>query len=324
MEEFVFDTVNDYYGYMDTYFYSPETPLPQTSGYNVAIWAIYLRNNFGYDIIKRQWEMMRTVRAMIAINNSLFEDASSFTKEFNKFAKWLYFTNYRAIPESYFKEALNYPLIDPTYEILFSPPSQTLDISIKATAHTFTTIFIPDNNDSLVVIISNGNVQSVIENPNRFYDSEYSLYADSSSGNRKLTVNYSSDFIIDDPAFWSVTEILNNIVIREDSVTTEPGGIHKDYGYPSPFYYSRNYLFGANIFIPVDTNLERELDFNVFTSGMELIISRVERVKFLPGNRTGVIWNVRDDAGEKLASGIYIYTIQIGDDLIKGKIAIFN
>jgi len=97
-EEFVYDDVNDYYAYMNSYFRTPETPLPQTTGYNTAAWNVYLRDNFDYDIIKRQWELMPSVRAMFAINTSLFEYESSFVKEFNRFGLWMYFTNYRSVP----------------------------------------------------------------------------------------------------------------------------------------------------------------------------------------------------------------------------------
>lgn len=325
MEEFVFDSVNDYYSWLlptsSSYFQRPETPLSSTSGYNSAIWMIFLKDVFGYDIIKREWEMMKTLRAMIAISQSLFEYESTFTKEFNKFAKWCYFTNYRSIPGTYFEEAPQYPLIDPTIEIEL--PSPTLYMSSKSAAHTYITLVNPNNNDTLVVIVSNGDAQSTIGN-NPYINFDYTLFANSSEGSRFLTSNYSSDFNVDNPGFWSVTEILNNIVVREDSITTQPPGSEVDYAYPSPFYYDRGYLFGNNIFLTVNASLGQDVDFNVYTSSMELIVRRVETVVFLPGDRTGLIWNVLDDSGGKLASGIYIYTVRHGDEVTTGKIAIFN
>ena len=85
MEEFVFDDINDYYAYIPSYFRNPETPLPLTNGYNTATWDIFLRDNFDYDIIKRQWELMPSVRAMFAINTSIFEYGSSFASEYNRY-----------------------------------------------------------------------------------------------------------------------------------------------------------------------------------------------------------------------------------------------
>ena len=51
-EEFVFDDVNDYYAYMPSYFQNPEKSMPLNDGYNLAIWNIYLQNNFGFDILE--------------------------------------------------------------------------------------------------------------------------------------------------------------------------------------------------------------------------------------------------------------------------------
>jgi len=324
MEEFVFDDVNDYYAYIDSYFRNPETPLPLTLGYNTATWNIYLKDNFDYDIIKRQWELMTTVRAMIAINNSIFEYGSSFAREFNKYGIWMYFTNYRAVPGKYFEEAVNYPVVEPTSVVQFTPPSQTLNMSSKPAAHSFVTFVVPGNNDSLVTIVSNGDVQSAVGTPNNSFNFKYTLFSDSSSGERFLTENYSSNFNADNPAFWSVSEILNDIVVREDDVINQPKNNALDYAYPSPFEYRKSYLFGSLIFFPISAELGETVNFNIYTSGMNLIYKSEETIKFLPGEQVGVIWNALDDRGEKLPSGVYIYAILKGDEITKGKIVIFN
>jgi len=324
MEEFVFDDVNDYYAYIDSYFRNPETPLQLTRGFNTATWNIFLRDNFDYDIIKRQWELMPLVRAMIAINNSLFENGTSFAREYNKYGIWMYFTNYRAVPGSYFEEAVNYPLVEQTSVLQFIPPSQILDMSSRAAAHTFVTFVIPENNDSLVTIVSNGDVQSAVSGLNNFFDFNYTLYFDSSGGERFLTENYSSTFSADNPAFWSVSEILNHVVVREDDAATTPVKNIVEFAYPSPFEYQKSYLLGSFLFIPFSAILGETVDFNIYSSSMALIFRSEETIKFLPGEQVGIIWNALDDTGEKLASGVYIYVIKKGDDVTKGKIVLFN
>lgn len=324
MEEFVFDDVNDYYDYMSTYFNSPETPLPLTNGYSTATWNIYLRDNFDYDIIKRQWELMPSVRAMYAINTSIFEYGSSFAREYNRYGIWMYFTNYRAVPGKYFEEGVNYPLVEPTTVVQFTPNSQTLNMSSRSAAHSFITFIVSNNNDSLVAIVSNGDVQNAVTGLNNYFDFGYTLYSDSSSGERYLTENYSSDFEAENPAFWSVSEILNNIIVREDDAINQPTNNILDYAYPSPFEYGKSYLFGSMIFFPISAVIGEAVDFNVYTSGMELVFKSEETVKFLPGEQVGVIWNVMDDKNEKLASGVYIYVIQKGDEITKGKLVILN
>ncbi|GBD89064.1 hypothetical protein BMS3Abin03_03010 [bacterium BMS3Abin03] len=325
MEEFVFDSVNDYYAYIHSYFSSLGTPLPLTTGYNSATWNIFLRDNFGYNIIKRQWELMPSVRAIIAINNSLFKVGSSFSKEFNKYGTWTFFTNYRAVPGKYFEEGANYPLVKQTSFVSFTPPSKLVRLSSRAAAQSLITFVVASTGDSLVAIISNGDVQNAIDdNLNNFFDFDYTLFSDSTSGERFLTPDYSSDFSANNPAFWSVSEILNNIIVREDNNINLPTTNDVSYAYPSPFNYEKNYLFGSFIFIPFSGELGETVDFNVYTSSMRLAFKSTEPIKFLPGEQKGIIWNGLDETGEKLATGVYIYVIRKDDDVFKGKVVILK
>ncbi|MCH7723103.1 MAG: T9SS type A sorting domain-containing protein [Bacteroidetes bacterium] len=322
MEEFVFDDVNDYYQYNSSYFRSPETPLPLTLGYNVATWDIFLRDNFDYDIIKRQWELMPLVRAMIAINNSLFESGSSFAREYNKYGIWMYFTNYRADLGSYFEEAVNYPLVKKTSVIQFTPPSQTLDMSSKAAAHTFVTFVIPGSNDSLVTIVSNGDVQSAVGTPNKSFNFKYTLFSDSTSGVRFLTENYSSTFSADNPALWSVSEILNKVVVREDDASFSPPNA-STFVFPNPF----NYGFNNEIVISLNAKIGETVELDIYSISMELVYKSEKTIILITKNSSnfiGITWNALDDSGKKLASGVYIYVIKKGDDVTKGKVVLFN
>ena len=321
MEEFVFDDVNDYYAYISSYFRNPETPLPLTTGYNTATWNIFLRDNFDYNIIKRQWELMPSVRAMIAINNSIFEYGSSFAREFNKYGIWMYFTNYRAVPGKYFEEGINYPLVDPTTVVQFTPPSQILDMSSRPAAHSFITFRISDNIDSLVTIVSNGDVQNAVSRLNNFFDFSYTLYSDSSSGERFLTENYSSTFSVGNPALWSVSEILNNLLVREDDASFSPPD-GSTYAFPNPFTYGNGII--ENINFSFNGKNGEKVDFAVYSTSMNLVYSSEHFVGPLINNSLGLKWDVRGNDGEKLASGVYIYVIQKGDEITKGKVVIFN
>ncbi|MCH7964629.1 MAG: hypothetical protein IH852_11915 [Bacteroidetes bacterium] len=321
MEEFVFDDVNDYYAYIPSYFNNPETPLQRTTGYNTATWNIFLRDNFDYDIIKRQWELMPSLRAMIAINNSIFEYGSSFAREFNRYGIWMYFTNYRAVSGKYFEEGVNYPLIVPTSVVQFTPPSQILNMSGKAASHTFITFVIQGNNDSLVTIVSNGDVQNAVIGLNNFFDFNYTLYSDSSSGDRFLTENYSSMFRAGNPALWSVSEILNNLLVREDDASFSPPE-GSTFAFPNPFTYGNGII--ENINFSFNGRNGEKVDFAVYSTSMNLVYSSEHFVGPLTNNSLGLKWDVRGNDGEKLASGVYIYVIQKSDEITKGKVVIFN
>lgn len=327
MEEFVFDDVNDYYAYMDDYFDNPARPFVrnnafQGDGYDIAIWNIFLENKFGKDIFRKQWDFMPTVRAIYAINNSLQEEETSFRKEFNQFAIWMFYTSYRAISGKYFEEAIEYPPINPISVVELISPYTTVNGSALTTSQNYVVYSAAGGNDSLTAIISNGDVQSAVGNLNTDFDYSYTLFPDSSSGTRFLTVNYSSNFVVSNPSFWAVSEILNNLVVREDDAPfTPPAG--GTFAFPNPFSYSESSTQYINF--SFDGNSGETVDFNIYTSAMNLIYSENSiPIRPLANNSLGVTWNVVGNDNKKLNSGVYIYVIKKGDEVIKGKLVILN
>ncbi len=176
MEEFVYDTVNDYYAYMQSYFQNPQVAMPNQNGYNLAIWNIYIcKKIFGFDLLKQQWELIPSTNAILSINNTILNAGSSFPGELNKFGIWTYYTNIRTIPGSYFEEAANYPLIRPTSTLTFTPPQQTADMTSSPTANNFVKFNIPNAGDTLYAIVTNGDA---FAKANQVFDFDYTLYSD--------------------------------------------------------------------------------------------------------------------------------------------------
>ena len=198
MEDFVFDTVNDYYAYMQSYFNRPDRSMVSNNGYNLAIWNLFLveslGSSVGFPIIKRQWELIPSMNAILAINKSLLDEGFSFQGEFNKFAIWTYYTDVRTIPGLYFEEAANYPLIVPTAKLMFNPPQQNVDGSSKPAANNFIKFTISGTGDSLYALITNGDANAALVNPNQSISYNYTLYSNPNSGTRQLTDKYSSSF----------------------------------------------------------------------------------------------------------------------------------
>ena len=322
MEEFVYDYVNDYYAYIHTYFSRTYNAFPNQNGYNLAIWNIYLKENFDFGILKRQWELIPGREALLAINQSLLEESTSFPKELNRFGIWTFFTGFRSIPGKYFEEAVNYPLITPKFTILFpSPPPNNMGAA--PTSNNFVLFNIPSNGDSLFAIITNADAFAASENPNQLFDFDYVLFADTINGMRKLGANYSSNFSVSNPTFWSVAEILNNQLIKADSLIIPPAG-DVNYAYPNPFSYTKSYITGSLIFFPFNAYLTDDVDFSVYSVGMQIVFSKQLNIENLPGDQRGVSWDGLDNDRKKLASGVYIYVIKKGDDVEKGKVVIFN
>jgi hypothetical protein len=326
MEEFVFDDVNDYYDYMKSYFNNPSRPFVRNNvlngdGYDIAIWNIFLEKTFDNKLIKRQWELMPRMRAISAINNSLVERGTSFKKEFNQFAIWMFYTNYRAIQGKYFEEAANYPLVKPISVVDFTPPYKGVEGWSNATSQNYVLFDEYSGDDSLVAIISNGDVQNALGDLNTTFNYSYTLYSDSANGDRYLTPNYSSDFDAENFNWWSVSEILNNLLVREDTTSYSPLAEANSFAFPNPFVYEKNF---NRINIAFNGNSGDIVDFKVYSLSMDLVHSSSALVGPLVNNSLGITWNVPGENSGRLASGVYIYVIKKGDDVVKGKVIIFN
>ncbi|HEX9253154.1 MAG TPA: MXAN_6640 family putative metalloprotease [Ignavibacteriaceae bacterium] len=190
-EEFVFDDVNDYYAYLPSYFQHPERAMPLNDGYNLAIWNIYLQNNFGFDILKRQWDLIPVNDALKAIAISISENGSTFGNELNKFGIWTYFTNSRNIYSGgYFEEASNYPLISPTATMQYSPPFKNYNINVNPTANFFLRLNLPSPDGVFFTIITNSDWQSAIDDPNQVFPATYYMFSDTVTGTKVISDKY--------------------------------------------------------------------------------------------------------------------------------------
>lgn len=322
MEEFVFDDVNDYYAYMPDYFNNPTRPFILNNGYNLAIWNIFLKKRFGFGILKRQWELMPSTRALNAINISLNEKETTFRNELNRFGVWTYFTNYRAFPGKYFDEAANYPLIRTTSSMTFTPPSKIFTMSTRPTTNYF--LKIVGGQDTLISIISNSDIVSGIDSVNKSFAFEYILYSDTSIGERKLADKYSATLNSSPQNFWSASEILNNFVVNGDSSFKFFGNDKETFAFPNPYRYNKKYGWGSFVYFQIQAELGDEVDISIFTSAMKLVYNSKESVSFLPNGAKGIKYDVKDLDKKRLASGIYIYTIKHQNKTFTGKFVVFN
>src|SRR3989339_177875 len=315
MEEFVYDDVNDYYAYMSSYFSSPQKAFAENDGYNLAIWNIYLKENFGFNLLKRQWELMPAHRAINAINTSITETGSSFKHELNNFGVWTHYTKHRAIPGKYFEEASSYSLIRPLFTKNFTSPDEVITIFSNPTANNLVHVTNQINNDTLFVLITNGDVLAAVNNISHIDSFAYYLYDYPESGTNKIDSNYYSKFTTKNPFLWSLSEISDTVInVVEPQLKT-------DYAYPMPFSY-RAHLAGK-INIPISTDNANNVSLYIFSTAMELVYSNDDEALDTQ-NKNIIPWKVRDNQNRKLASGIYIYVIKSGDDLQKGKLVILH
>jgi len=316
MEDFVYDDINDYIAYMNNYFRYPELSFSRTrgGGYDLAVWNIYLTQKFsnvsdttGYHIIKRSWEMMRGRRALSAIAGALEEEGSSFQRELNEFGTWTYFTSYRAKSGEYFKDAAAYPVINPFAKYFYSPPEKTVYLSVYPMANNFL-VFIDESNglsDTLVSIITNGDIASGIAAPDRQTSLTYALYSSAQSGSREIIRDrYYSQILDADADLFLENNIFNNLPAGSAS-----GKVSEiDFVYPQPFKYSDV----VNLRFPVAPNTLNEAELYVYSINMELVYSERKQINSASG-KIILLWDGFDSSGKKLPSGVYFYRLKAGN-----------
>ncbi|MDP3150780.1 MAG: hypothetical protein Q8N83_16810 [Ignavibacteria bacterium] len=321
MEEFVYDEINDYYYYFKTggYFNFTDKALASNEGYNLAIWNIFLKDKFNYNVIRKQWELMKTYRALESINRSLIEEQSSFLEAYKEFGLWTFYTNYRAVPGLFFDEAAKYPLIKPFMTLNFSGTATPIQINPFVTSNSYLRLVNQTTNpkDTLYFVISNFELESGINNIDKTFPVSITLSDVKQDGFTKLTDGYYYLFTTDNPYLWKNSSIINNIVISDSQKVYAAA---KD-PFPSPFRYGKSDFLK----IPFVGSFNEEVSLKIFSISMNMVFDRTLVLYRDPIKGEAVVeWNGLDNKNEKLGSGVYIYFIKSQERTALGKLVIVN
>lgn len=304
MEEFVFPNIDDYIYYIATYFRNPQRAFNKNDGYNLAIWNLFLREQFGVDIIKRIWEFMLHQRALEAMSSAISQEGSSFKIEFNKFGIWTYFTGARSVPGKYFEDAAKFPLISPM--VLTS----SMTVNSEPVSNNFFQYndFTSVRRDSVITLVTNCDVQGAIGSSNTILPFTYTLSSQPIEGGNNISEGFFSKL---------ESSEANKILLTESNVLTGYVSVEEvDYAYPQPFRYSAH----NQLFIPVSGIKGEAVDLSIFSVDMNLVYSGQKSVLA----DQVILWDAFDQSGKKLSTGVYLYVTKSGDTIKKGKFVIYN
>lgn len=307
MEEFAYDYVNDYYSYMSGYFSNPSRSFSSGSGYDFAIWNIYMQKRFGYDALKRVWEIMSNDQsALKGISTSIFENNSTFKDELNFFGQQVVLTGYRAAHNTIFDEAADYPLI-----FLSRPYDGNTNVTVNsnAAANNFLSFMNTAGGitDTVVTVITNSDLSDKAS-------FNYIFLTGSAEGASKIINNYYYKITGSNLGMLKLSSIFNNEPVNGNDIEKT----EIEFPFPQPFKYSMN----KYIYIPVASNNTGEAALNIYTVSMDLVYSGTMYIT--PGNKIKLMWNGLDKNNAKLPTGVYIYVTKSGDNIKKGKILIYN
>ena len=167
--------------------------------------------------------------------------------------------------------------------------------------------------DTLVSIITNGDVASGLSQTVPTFDFTYVLTNQPEQGAVKIIHNYYSKITSNNNSLLQEINIFNN-------VATDPNLEREiiDYVYPQPFSYKLN----TTLNIPVELNPANEAELYIYTPAMDLVYYGKHQIFSV--SKIIVQWDGKDNNGMKLSSGIYIYITKSGDNIKKGKFVIYN
>lgn len=320
MEEFVYNSINDYYNYMSTYFNAPwrcfsRNNVGSGDGYDLAIWNLFLKKKYGFDIIKREWELLKNYQAIEAIDKALQEYNTTFVEAYNEFGLWCYFTNYRAADGKYFDEGAHYPLLKPMIMFEYQAPSQKISFNSFAAANNFLYCINTPQIDTMMVVVTNGDVnEALINQTYNPFAADFNLYNYNCSGSSMITSNYYS-LLSTTNSFWYQGQVLNNLIVKGDTATTASF----NYPFPTPFIYSKNIL----VYFPITNADVGNADISIYNASMSRVYSGTQVItKFV--DKKVVRWDGKDSNGNKLATGVYIYVVKTDNHTITGKTVIIN
>ena len=313
MEHFVFESIHDYYQYIPSYSKNTQRSFSLNSGYNLAIWNIFLSDRLGMNVIKRSWELMPKERALNAIADAINEAGSAFQTEFNIFGQWSYFTGSRAVPGKYFKEAANYPFVSPA--MIMSITQSPATLQTQPISNNFLVFTAPgySGTDTLVSIITNFDIDNGVNNPYNNLQINYSLAISNLNGYTHIIKNYYSQINPENNLLLSESDIFNNKPVNGGPIPSEIS-----YVYPQPFIYSvNNYLN-----FPITISSTEPVDLYVYSVDMKLVYSGKRPI--VASKNIVINWNGLDNNNRKLATGVYIYLTNSGGTIMKGKFVVFN
>lgn len=312
LEDEVFPDVNDYIYYLPEYMNGTSRQFNDNSGYNLAIWNLYLAKKYSYSLILNQWELFRSFSALTSISESLLRAGSSFKKELAEFGVWTFFTGHRARQGKYFTDAARFPVLRNLAALNFTAPALSMDFNLKPLSNNF--ILITGGGDSLMKIITREDVNSAVNNPKSDASYRYMLYNYDASGSSKITDGYWQKSSADNLSFFAGQTALNNIIV--DSLPA-PGPSKAAEVYPSPFSKAKNP--NGYIYFNAEDIPGAEAELYIYSSSMDLL--HRSAVRFTQAAKSVVPFKIID---LNLGSGIYIYYLTSGDFKKTGKFVYIN
>ena len=286
-----------------------------SNGYRYAIFGQYLQKYYGDELLKKMWENVSAgYSGYDALERAFVSYNSSLATEWSNFIPWLYYTGHRAKPGQYFAQAKDFPQMKFYIDTIYTSPSFLNAEALKPfEIRAFRCRFLPESpvntNDTLDIVIANTDTKSAVSQylsdkllPYIIVCTETFIPKAKRIGNTKYYYTFAADS----------GNIVDSLFINFGFSTNAI-----EYAYPNPY----NPDTDAEIFFPVQGNA-RDGDkvlLRIFNSSMKVFYEKAKLpVTVHNGNKMVKLDNLPDGIRE----GVYIFSIEWGEDVLYGKFTV--
>jgi len=310
MEDVAYDDVNDYYNYLSFFFDHPEVPLNRQDGaheYGASVFAHFLEERFGRDIIRKMWEQIgKTQRVDLRIWEGVLP--GGWRKVMGEFALWNYFTGKRAIPDKFYEEGAFYPEVHISGEHSALPDSGEGTVAYLASVYHR---FLPGER-AMEFLLS-------LQEPDAWRGWLVSGDAEWWPVGEGMTrVEGSADVTWIGTVGATEGRYAYRYLASYDTSAEDTSGVSDRhwlvYAVPNPFFPDEGVLV-----MPFRLGKAGRVQVRIYTALGQLVWQWEEDLRTRSGR---VVWDGRNRRGEPVASGVYIYLFRSGNFSKMGKIAV--
>jgi len=339
MEDYAYDSVNDYLNYLDYFFNDINYPFYYTNNswyeYANSIWLHMIVKKFDMDYIRNVWENIPEKTAFASIQQALLERETNFQTELKEYGLWNYFTGSRADTLHYYSEGNTYPEVIFEKDVLFQNQNINLDEQMRKLSSIYYSLDDPYSKHTIGLIITNLKIpdanylktdvapfainivavsEDQLDDPNFFIDNN--LVKLNSHIGIRLNVEHQEDWfaravVTDADENHEIIQFYPPYVVDEEQNKNFIENI-----YPSPFLLNEN----RSLTITYIVTEEKAGQIAVFSSDGRLMT----QAEFDPPSYNYRIfeWDGRNQNGDPVSSGIYLALLRVGDTIDIKKFAI--
>ncbi|NIM98531.1 MAG: hypothetical protein GTO24_10765 [candidate division Zixibacteria bacterium] len=372
MEEMVYDGVDDYLGYLPSFFKHPDWSLKTFTldrigpygidslfhAYGSCVWPMYLQERFNdTTIIREIWRECAQFAGDNAISYSGGESATdkalkargaTFEEAFREFTVWNYFTGSRERTQVFYSEGNLFPEINVEHshdfqssDTVYSPSGPNHPYGLGANYVVF-----EHNNKQ-------GGVRLSFSPASEEYDFEISAVGFSEIANEPIRhefqINHQTGAA--EAEVWNWTSY-NKIIMIPASVERDGGSyfpyiysavydssLHGDQPFPQRDWIGQNFPNPFVVDDPADLTYFPFVLSSVSEVEIEIFAASGERVwHYPPDEKKGQewtigeytergkcpAWNGKNESGEYVAAGVYIYQVKTKNSKVVRKLAVIR